>query len=93
MPITSALQVERVVKLSGCYLPNKFITRIDKYGSDPVAMRQAGINYAVEQTALMFQDGFNNVHIYTMNKPDVAGDIFSNLTSMLVNNEKNGLHK
>lgn len=93
MPITSALQVERVVKLSGCYLPNKFITMIDKYGSDPVAMRQAGINYAVEQTALMFQDGFNNVHIYTMNKPDVAGDIFSNLTSMLVNNEKNGLHK
>ncbi len=93
MPITSVSQVDRVVKLSGCHLPKKFTDMIDKYGSDPESMRQAGINYAIEQTAILFQNGFKNVHIYSMNKPDVAAEIYNYMSGLLEYNGKKGLCK
>ena len=83
MPITSASQVDRVVKLSGCYLPKAFVDMVDKYAADPVAMRQAGIDYAIGQTELLFENGFKNVHIYSMNKPDVAKEIFTSMSGYL----------
>ena len=93
MPITSVSQVDRVVKLSGCHMPKKFTDMIDKYGSDPESMRQAGINYAIEQTAILFQNGFKNVHIYSMNKPDVAAEIYNYMSGLLEYNGKKGLCK
>lgn len=93
MPITSVSQVERVVKLSGCHLPKKFTDMIDRYGSDPESMRQAGINYAIEQIAILFQNGFKNVHIYSMNKPDVATEIYNYMSGLLEYNGKKGLCK
>ena len=82
MPITSATQVERVVKLSGCHLPRKFTDMVDRYGCDHVAMKQAGINYALEQTKSIFENGFKNVHIYSMNKPDVAKEIYDGMSGL-----------
>jgi hypothetical protein len=83
MPITSVSQVERVVKLSGCYLPKEFTNMIDKYGKNPEDMRSAGINYAIHQILTMFQNGFKNVHVYSMNKPDVAEKIQANLSDII----------
>lgn len=93
MPITSVSQVERVVKLSGCSLPKNFTEMIDKYGQSPEDMRSAGINYAIHQILTMFQNGFKNVHVYSMNKPDVATEIFNYVSDILEYNGKNGLHK
>ncbi len=83
MPITSLSQVDRVLKLSGCYLPHEFISMLDRYSSDPVAMRAAGIEYATKQTAFMFQNSFKNVHIYSMNKPDVASEILNKISDFI----------
>ncbi len=93
MPITSAMQVDRVVKLSGCYLPKSFLSMVEKYSGDPHAMREAGINFALEQTEGMFKAGFKNVHIYSMNKPDVALEFINAFSGVLVNNENECLHK
>ena len=78
MPITSAMQIDRVVALSGCYLPKDFLTMVDKYSSDPVAMKQAGIDYATRQIQDLLAQGVRNVHVYSMNKPDVARAILNN---------------
>ena len=83
MPITNANQVERAVKLSGSFMPQRFKSLVDKFGSDPDAMKQAGIAYATDQIIDLYANGITNVHVYSMNKPDVAEKILSNLSDIL----------
>ncbi len=83
MPITNANQVERAVKLSGSFMPQRFKSLVDKFGSDPAAMKQAGIAYATDQIIDLYANGITNVHVYSMNKPDVAKKILSNLSDIL----------
>ena len=83
MPITNANQVERAIKLSGSHMPQRFKSIVDKFGSDPEAMKQAGIAYATDQIIDLFANNITNVHVYSMNKPDVAEKIQSNLSNIL----------
>ncbi len=83
MPITNANQVERAVKLSGSFMPQRFKSLVDKFGSDPDAMKQAGIAYATDQIIDLYANGITNVHVYSMNKPDVAKKIQDNLSCIL----------
>lgn len=83
MPITNANQVERAIKLSGSFMPQRFKSLVDRFGGDPAAMKQAGIAYATDQIIDLYANGINNVHIYSMNKPDVARKIKENLSDML----------
>lgn len=83
MPITNANQVERAIKLSGSFIPQRFKSLVDKFGSNPSAMRQAGIAYATDQIIDLYANGINNVHVYSMNKPDVAQKIQDNLSDII----------
>ena len=83
MPITNANQVARAIKLSGSFMPVRFKALVDKFGSDPAAMKQAGIAYATDQIIDLYANGITNVHVYSMNKPDVAAKIQSNLSDIL----------
>ena len=83
MPITNANQVERAIKMSGSHMPQRFKSLVDKFGSNPDAMKQAGIAYATDQIIDLFANNVTNVHVYSMNKPDVAEKIQSNLSDIL----------
>ena len=83
MPITNANQVERAIKLSGSFMPQRFKSLVDKFGSDPAAMKQAGIAYATDQIIDLYANNISNVHVYSMNKPDVAEKIQNNLSDIL----------
>ena len=83
MPITSANQVKRALELSGCFMPRRFISLVDKFGSDAAAMTQAGIAYATDQIIDLYANGIRHVHVYTMNKPEVAAAIRNNLKELL----------
>ena len=83
MPITNAKQVERAIKLSGSFMPQRFKSLVDRFGSDPDAMKQAGIAYATDQIIDLYANGITNVHVYSMNKPDVAAKIQDNLSAIL----------
>lgn len=83
MPITNANQVDRAIKLSGSFMPTRFKTLVDKFGSNPKAMMQAGIAYATDQIIDLFANGIKNVHVYSMNKPEVARKIMENLKDIL----------
>ncbi len=83
MPITNANQVARAIKLSGSFMPQRFKSLVDKFGSDPNAMKQAGIAYATDQIIDLYANGITNVHVYSMNKPDVAEKIQGNLSDIL----------
>ena len=83
MPITSANQVERAQKLSGSFMPRRFTSLVDRFGTSPEAMKQAGIIFAAGQIIDLFANGIRHVHVYTMNKPDVAAAIQNHLSAML----------
>lgn len=86
MPITNANQVERAIKLSGAFMPQRFKAMVDKFGKDPEAMKQAGIAYATDQIIDLYANGITNVHVYSMNKPEIAKGIMDNLSSILGKN-------
>ena len=83
MPITNGNQVERAMKLSGSFMPQRFKSLVDKFGDNPLAMKQAGIAYATDQIIDLYANGIKNVHVYSMNKPDVAKFIQGNLSEII----------
>lgn len=85
MPITNANQVERAIKLSGAFMPQRFKAMVDKFGSNPDAMKQAGIAYATDQIIDLYANGITNVHVYSMNKSEIASGIHQNLSKILGN--------
>lgn len=93
MPITAKSQVERAITLSGSYMPREFLLLVDKFGDHPIAMKQAGIEYATAQIENLFLQGITNVHVYSMNKPEVAEGILNNLSNFLVKNEKYNIYE
>lgn len=83
MPITNANQVARAISLSGSFMPQRFKSLVDKFGEKSAAMKQAGIAYATDQIIDLYANGLTNVHVYSMNKPDVAEKIQCNLSDIL----------
>lgn len=83
MPVTNAAQIKRICSISGNNLPQRFIRIADHFGDNPDAMRQAGIAYATEQVIDLLANGINAVHIYSMNKPEVARQIQANLSYII----------
>lgn len=83
MPVTNAAQIKRICSISKNALPQRFMRIVDRYGDNPEAMKQAGIAYATEQVIDLFANGINAVHIYSMNKPDVAAKIKKNLSEII----------
>lgn len=83
MPITNARQVEHAIKLSGSFMPQRFKSIVDRFGNDDASMLQAGVAYATDQIIDLFANGINHVHVYSMNKPQVAASIVANLSDIL----------
>ena len=83
MPVTNGKQIQRIMSLSGSKLPARFRAIIDRFGDNPAAMQQAGVAYATEQIIDLLANGVDHVHIYTMNKPEIAGQIMANLSEIL----------
>lgn len=83
MPVTHASQIKRITGMSGTYLPARFKAIVDRFWDNPAAMKQAGIAYATEQIIDLIANGVNGIHVYSMNKPDVAAKIQENLKEIL----------
>lgn len=83
MPVTNASQVKRICSMSGTYLPARFKAIVDRFGDNPAAMKQAGIAYATEQIIDLIANGVNGIHVYSMNKPEIAASIKQNLSEIL----------
>ena len=86
MPVTNGRQIARICRISGTYLPSRFKAIVDRFGDTPAAMLDAGVAYATEQIVDLFANGINAVHVYTMNKPEVAERIMANLRGILTPN-------
>ncbi len=83
MPVTNATQIKRILSLSGGYLPTRFKRILDRFGDNPKAMCEAGIIFASEQIIDLYANGVKAVHVYSMNKPEVAAAIRANLSNII----------
>ena len=83
MPITNCSYLTRAIELSGSFMPRRFVSLVDRFGDDPAAMKQAGIAYATDQIIDLYANGITGVHVYSMNKPDIAAEILGNLSAIL----------
>ena len=76
MPIINKKQAERIIRTAEVPLPKKFLAILEKYGDNPVALRDAGLAYAIDQIVDLVTQDVGGVHLYTMNKADVARSIY-----------------
>ncbi len=83
MPVTNSIQIRRICELSGTYLPQRFKNIVDRFGENPTAMKQAGVAYATEQIIDLIANGVNAIHVYSMNKPEIAAEIQNNLSEII----------
>ena len=83
MPVTSRRQMERSIQLSGCVIPPELAALVDRFGDSPEAMQKAGIIYASHQIIDLIANGCSHIHVYTMNKPEVAEGILYNLRGII----------
>lgn len=83
MPVTNGKQMKRICELSGTALPERFRAIVDRFGDNPPAMKQAGVAYATEQIIDLIANDVKNIHIYSMNKPEIAAAIMSNLSEIV----------
>lgn len=83
MPVTNAKQINRICELSGTKLPPHYRAIVERFADDPQALMQAGVAYALGQIIDLIANGFKNIHVYTMNKPEVIGGIMKNLSEII----------
>lgn len=83
MPVTNGKQIARSCQLSGAMLPPRFKAIVDRFGDNPKAMQQAGIAYATDQIIDLIANGIQNIHVYSMNKPEIAAAIMNNLSEIV----------
>lgn len=83
MPVVNKKQIERMVSLCGVKLPKKFVTMMERYENNPVAMRDAGIAYAVDQIVDLMAQDVDGIHLYTMNNPYIAQKIYAAISTLL----------
>lgn len=82
MPVTNIKQIKRITSMSGTYLPERFKAIVDRFGDNPAAMKQAGVIYATEQIIDLIANGVNHIHVYSMNKPEIAAGIQASLSEI-----------
>ncbi|MBN1892736.1 MAG: methylenetetrahydrofolate reductase [Clostridiales bacterium] len=83
MPVSSAKSLRRMIAISGTSVTPQMQALLDRWGDDPDSMEQAGILHASEQILDLVSNGFGGIHIYTMNKPRIAGAIKDNIGFLL----------
>lgn len=83
MPVTNVKQIKRITSMSGTYLPERFKAIVDRFADNPNAMKQAGVIYATEQIIDLIANGVNHIHVYSMNKPEIAAGIQASLSEIL----------
>lgn len=89
MPITNGKQIRRITSMCGCSIPEKLKKILDRYEDNPIAMREAGIAYAMEQIIELISDDIAGIHIYTMNRVEASKKIMKNIGNILRKRDEN----
>ncbi|MDK6680792.1 methylenetetrahydrofolate reductase, partial [Aerococcus sp. UMB8608] len=76
-------QIESMARICGVQIPDKFRRAMEKYQDNPLALRDAGLAYAIDQIVDLISHGVDGIHLYTMNNPYVARYIYQAVKNLL----------
>lgn len=82
MPIINRKQALHVIENCSAHLPKKFVAILEKYQDNPVALKEAGMAYAIDQIVDLVTNDVDGIHLYTINKSDTARHIYDNTISL-----------
>ena len=75
MPATNARSLLNIAKLSGGNIPYNLSASLERFRNNPKAMKEVGLNYATNQIIDLITNGVDGIHLYTMNRPEIAKEI------------------
>ncbi|MDO4814638.1 MAG: methylenetetrahydrofolate reductase [NAD(P)H] [Gemella sp.] len=79
MPAVNRNQILRLLDICKTVkLPKEFKEILEKYEHDPVSLRQAGLDYAVDQITDLVTNDVDGIHLFTMNQASVAKYVCDN---------------
>jgi methylenetetrahydrofolate reductase (NADPH) len=79
LPITSYSQLDRIVTMSGCALPQKFRDNLERHKDDAEAIKEIGLGFAVGQCRELLAGGVPGLHFYTLNRAYAVGKVLDEL--------------
>ena len=82
MPIMSKAQVNRMIYMCAVSLPGEIIRILNRYEEDKTGLLQAGLDYAAAQIKELYDAGADDIHFYTMNRPDAAKGLVERLAAL-----------
>ena len=82
MPIMSKAQVNRMIYMCAVSLPGEIIRILNRYEEDKEGLLQAGLDYAAAQIKELYDAGADDIHFYTMNRPEAAKGLVDRLVAM-----------
>lgn len=83
MPITNAKQILRTVSMCGAKIPARLSKLISKFEDNPEALKQAGLNFAIQQITDLISNDVDGIHLYAMNNPETARTVYDNISTIL----------
>lgn len=72
MPMMSKSQISNMIFMCGASLPSEMVRILYKYESSPDDLLKAGIEYAGRQISDLVKNNTCGIHLYSMNKPEIA---------------------
>jgi methylenetetrahydrofolate reductase (NADPH) len=79
IPITSFKQIERFTKMSGAYIPEELVEKINRYKDNHEKSYEIGLEFTINQCRELLKNGAPGIHFYTLNKSRAAVEIFESL--------------
>lgn len=79
MPVTTIAQIERFAGFSGADLPDDVVSRLYAVADEPSAVRQVGVEIAVELCQRLLAGGAPGLQFFTQNRSKATGEILARL--------------
>ncbi|MCR5304636.1 MAG: methylenetetrahydrofolate reductase [Lachnospiraceae bacterium] len=83
MPVINKAQIERMTVTCGASLPPRFRRIMDRYGDNKEGLFDAGMAYLVSQAIDLLANDVDGIHLYSMNRPDVARRLVDSLKNLV----------
>ena len=84
MPITNIQQIKTFAELSGAKMPDALLDKLEKHADDPADVFRIGVDYTIEQCSDLLNNGFQFLHIFTLNQAKAPMEIFRALSEISV---------
>lgn len=83
MPLTNVKLFGKIINMAGASIPFELRILFDRFKDNKKAMEEIGIAYSVHQVLELLANDADGIHIYTMNKAWIAGEIYRRINNVI----------